>query len=93
MIDYYKKPISADVYNSVRKDHGEDLVVFASFSAPEGDYYGNPERARMLTEWGFEDAACPTIGCETSWDADTEGYTRENFTAEYWLCVPRDEEY
>lgn len=70
----------------IRSSHPE-LVVFCSYSAPDGDQFGNPDECQMFTEFGFRDADVPLIGAKTTWEKDPEcEYNRLNEKTEYWLC-------
>jgi hypothetical protein len=91
MCEYKKIVTTAEVWAVIRARHHEQLKVFSSFSAPEGDHYGNPNEGRMMTEYGFDGADCPLIGADTRWDIDSEKpHKRINERHEYWLCLPID---
>lgn len=86
-------PTSAEVWAVIRAKHNSDLVVFSSYSAPDGDQFGDPGIAVMMTEYGLNDADYPLIGAKTTWDAHHEVYSKErNENTEYWLCVPEHED-
>lgn len=86
MSDYITIPTSAEVWAVIKARHLE-LKVFSSYSAPNGDPYGNPDDCRMQTEYGFENADVPIIGAETKWEKDPEcDYKRVNESTHYWLC-------
>ena len=88
--DYTKVPTSPEVWAVIRARHKE-LVVFGSYSAPDGDEFGDPNEGRMMTEYGFQCSRCPLIGVETRWDINRDHpHTRENERHEYWLCAPRE---
>ena len=86
-MDWSRRYTTIDVWSRIRRDHPE-MVVFSSYSAPDGDYYGDPSRAKMITEYGFEGAGAPVIGAETAWDVDRENLAKkENLEEYFWLCV------
>ncbi len=88
-MEHKKVTTSIEVYAVIRAKHGDELQVFSSYSAPDGDYYGNPDQGRMFTEWGFKGAECPIYGSEHRWDIDRDKpHNRNNQTSEYWLCIP-----
>jgi len=91
-MNYKRIPTSKEVYCAKMDRHYEDLSVFSSYSAPNGDYYGNPDVCRMMTEWGFKGADFPILGIETTWDRQPKGvYERVNEQHKYWLCVVVEE--
>ncbi|MCP5004959.1 MAG: hypothetical protein GY941_13645 [Planctomycetes bacterium] len=91
MTDYKKITTSPEVWAVIKARHHKDLGVFGSFSAPDGDHYGNPDEGIMKTEYGFKDADYPLMGAETRWDIDRETpHKRINERHEYWLCLPID---
>ena len=85
-MEHRKVYTSAEVYAVIMARHPE-MTVFGSYSAPDGDHFGDPSRAKMFTEWGFYDSDIPTVGVETTWDAGN-GSKREHLKSEYWLCFP-----
>jgi hypothetical protein len=84
----YKKVITSyDVWSAIRKNHTE-LKVFGSYSAPNGDYFGDTSQGKMITSYGFENSDYPIIEAETVWDIDREQpYKRINESHKYWLCI------
>lgn len=92
MTEYKRVPTSAEVWAVIRARHPE-MKVFGSFSAPEGDPYGDPSKGRMFTSYGFEGNDYPVIEAQTTWDIDHENkHMRVNQHHEYWLCLPIREE-
>lgn len=91
MTDYVKHETTYDIWKAIREAH-PDMVVFGSYSAPDGDSFGNPNRAVMMTSYGFSGDRHPIIEARTEWDA-TPSYKvtgkRENETHKYWLCVAK----
>lgn len=82
-----KIPTTYDVWRTIRKAHPE-LMVFSSFSAPDGNYYGNPDQGEMITTYGFRASDFDLIGARTTWDVDRDNpANRLNEKHEYWLCV------
>lgn len=87
MSDYKKIPTSAEVWAVIRARH-TDLKVFSTYSAPDGDQFGNPDQCVMMTEYGIPGADVPLIGAETTWEKDPEcDYKRVKETHRYWLCT------
>jgi hypothetical protein len=91
MNDYRKLPTSAEVWAVLKAKHGAELRVYGSYSAPEGDSMGDPSKAVMMTEYGFEDGKWPLMGARTTWDLGgrppgMREYERFNERTEYWLC-------
>ena len=77
---------SAEVYAVIKARHYDDLVVFGSYSAPEGSEFSN--QCEMYTEWGFKHADLPLMALRTTWDKDPEiSYKRINQVTKYWLFV------
>lgn len=83
---------SAEVWAVIRARH-PDMVVFGSFSDPDGSFSGG-SRGQMMTEYGFRNCEIPLLRAETTWDIGPEGsHERLNEQHKYWLSVPlRDEE-
>jgi alpha-L-fucosidase len=89
-MDGYKRVrTSAEVWAVIRARHPE-MVVFGSYSAPNGDHHGDPTKAKMFTSYGFEGCDYPVMEAESTWDIG-EGYKRNNEKHEYWLCLPMRE--
>lgn len=90
---YIKIKTTAEVWKSIRMAHPE-LVVFSSFSNPDGYMFGGSgEIGVMETSFGFDGRDFPTIEARTSWDIDPDQpYVRGNEKHEYWLCVGVEEE-
>ena len=85
-----KIPTSREVWAMIKARHPE-LVVFGSYSAPEGDYYGNHDECRMMTEYGFKGCDYPIIGAKTTWDYNPLNTSeRANEKHTYWLCVAEE---
>jgi len=93
MSDYRKIDTTPEVWAAIRASHPE-LKVFSTYSAPEGDYFGNSDICKMMTEYGFDGCDQPIIGAETTWDRnpDPKSYKRINEKNTYWLCVGIDDE-
>jgi len=90
MCDYKKIPTSPEVWAVIKAAHKE-LCVFSSYSAPDGDLYGNPDKSRMMTEYGFRGCNCPIMGAETTWDKNPDKpHERINEHSNYWLCASVD---
>jgi hypothetical protein len=89
--DYVKHETTYEVWRVIKEAH-PDLVVFGSYSAPDGDRFGDPTRAVMITSYGFEGDRYPILEARTEWDATHEYRVtakRENETHKYWLCVSK----
>lgn len=91
-MNYKKLATSAEVWAVIRARHYNDLGVFSSYSAPEGDYFGNPQLGVMATEYGLNGAGCPLLGARTTWDVGPVAHERKNEKTEYWLCYPIEDE-
>jgi len=90
-MEYKKTPTTPEVWAVIKARHHKDLMVFSSYSAPDGDRFGDPDQGRMMTEYGLVNAGCPLMGADTRWDIDREKlHKRINERHEYWLCVPVD---
>jgi len=88
MSDYKRVPTSAEVWAVIRARHPE-LLVFGSYSAPDGDQFGDPSKGKMFTSYGFEHGDFPVMEAQTTWDIDPEAMRkRKNERHEYWLCLP-----
>ena len=92
MSNYKKIKTTKEVWLTIKLAH-EDLEVFSTYSAPEGDMYGDPNECVMLTEYGFIGCDFPIIGAKTTWDRSPKGsFKRENEKHIYWLCVAIDQD-
>lgn len=85
MSDYKRVKTSPEVWAVIRARHPE-MVVFGSYSAPDGDFYVNQSIGKMFTSFGFRGHDYPVIEVETTWDI--VGLKRENEKHDYWLCLP-----
>jgi hypothetical protein len=96
MTDYKRTPTSAEVWAVIRARHPE-LKVFGSYSAPDGDHFGDPSKGKMFTSYGFDGADFPIMEAQTTWDIDMDAppekrFKRLNERHEYWLCLPLKED-
>ena len=88
MNDYKRVPTSAEVWAVIRARHPE-LRVFGSYSAPDGDEFGDTSKGRMFTSYGFTQGDYPVMEAQTTWDIDREDPgSHKNQRCEYWLCLP-----
>ena len=87
MSEHNRVSTTFEVYKSVRVFHPE-LQVFATYSAPEGDTFGDPDECVMSTEYGFKGEDFPIVGCKTTWGKNPDKpEERLNEETKYWLCV------
>jgi len=90
MSEYKKISTSPEVWAVIRAKHNENLVVFGSFSEPDGNE--TSDDGIMMTSYGFKDASCPLIEARTTWTIDQKKpYKRINQINEWWLCYPTEE--
>jgi hypothetical protein len=88
MTDYKLVPTTVDVWRALRIAH-PDMVVFESYSDPDGHHSGGGYTGRMETSFGFRQGDYPIIKAETKWEINPENPSdRINETHEYWLCLP-----
>ena len=91
MSEYIKVPTSAEVLAVIHARH-PDMTVFSSYSAPDGDRFGNPQTGVMQTAFGFKNGDYPVIETRATWDiSDKSPNWRERVKNEYWLCLPKKE--
>jgi hypothetical protein len=91
MSEYKTIPTTYEVWKTI-KEHHPDLVVFGSFSAPDGDYFGDPNRGKMFTSYGFKNTDYPIVQAETQWNIGfPDRSVRHDEEHEYWLCVAIEE--
>lgn len=87
-MEYRKIATSAEVWAVIRARH-KDLVVFGSYSAPDGDQFGDMSIGRMDTSYGFRNSDYPLIEASTTWTIDhDQRHNRIDEITEYWLCIP-----
>ena len=87
MSEYECVPTNWAVWAEIRINHSHQLRVYGSYSTPEGDSFGNPDKGIMKTEYAFENAQWPLIGAETTWEIKRPSTQRFNESTKYWLCV------
>lgn len=88
--DYKLIPTTRDVYQTIYGTHFSQFSVFATISQPDGNPHGDPDRARMYTEWGFRDADYPTIAVDETWQVCREAPgQRVERDVQYFICVAR----
>ncbi len=86
-------PTSSDVYYAIREAHHKDLIIFSSYSAPEGDQYVDPTKGVLSTAWAFKDSDRPIIKTTVEWDIDEDNPdSRKNVKSSYWLSRPAAQE-
>lgn len=84
---------TVEVWRAIKAKHNDDLVVFACYSHPDGDPYGDPDEGEMYTVYGFEGADYPLMGAITTWRIDREKPCERNDVVEkFWLYITRKEE-
>ena len=92
MVTYLKVTTSAEVYAVIWAKHGDNMKVFATYSAPDGDPYGNSDKCEMYTEWGFNNSDIPLISCRIQWDKDQESpANRLNVSRTYQIFSAMEE--
>lgn len=74
------------VWAAIRATHPE-MIVFGSYSYPNGYYDSDQQECSMYTEYGFKGDDCPIIAAETTW---LEGSDEK--TNMYWLCSGGEED-
>lgn len=89
-MEYRKVTTSAEVWAVIKAKHGKDLVVFSSFSDPDGTFCGGSGgTGRMETAYGFVNADYPIMEAKTTWEISLDQpHKRINEAHEYWLCLP-----
>ncbi len=88
MSDYKRVKTSAEVWAVIYARHPE-MRVFETYSALNGDDFGDQSKGRVFTSYGFEHGDFPVIAAQTTWDIDMEVPSkRNNQQHEYWLCLP-----
>ena len=91
--DYKLFPTTRDVYETIYGVHFSQFCVFATISQPDGNPHGDPDRARMYTEWGFKDADYPTIAIDETWQVNRyHPHQRIERNVQYFICVARRSE-
>ena len=91
MKDYSLVITSYEVWKAIHTQHPE-LRVFGSYSAPNGNEFGNLNKGMMFTSYGFPQSDYPIMEGQTTWDIDREHpEIRMNEVHEYWLCIPMPE--
>lgn len=89
MEDYKRISTSAEVWAVIHARHRGELVIFSSFSDPDGSFMGNTGEGRMDTTYGFKDVDYAFIGISTTWTTNPEKpYERIDEKHECWLCLP-----
>jgi len=89
MCEYKTIPTSVEVWAVIKAKHHDQLKVYSSYSAPEGDFFGNLNEGKMVTEYALTGADYPLMGAETRWTINHEKpYERINEQHKYWLCLP-----
>lgn len=87
-MSFVKIPTTRAVYRAIYAEHMQKLSPFGVISEPCGSHHGDPNRARMYTEWGFRDCDFPIIAAETVWYYNPEAPAERNGVEEkFWLCI------
>lgn len=87
-----------DIYRSIVNAHaGKDLVVFSSFTNPDGTAFGGGgSRGEVYTLWGLKGAEFPLLEAHSTWDIEWETKMgefvacRKNEVHVYSLLSPED---
>jgi hypothetical protein len=90
MSEYTRIETGAEVWAVLRARHSTDMVVYATFSDPDGGFNGGPgEIGRMDTSYALKGADFPFIEAESRWTIDPERpHVRIGESHRYWLVVP-----
>ena len=84
---------SSQVWHAIHRANSDDLHVSSSYSAPDGDMFGDPSICRMETEYTLKGADMPLMCAKTTWDKPEHGSSnRPNEKHEYWLIVNTNNE-
>lgn len=90
-MNYKSMETSAEVWAVIKARHN-DLMVFGSYSAPDGDQYGDPSQGRMDTSLGFKGSDYPIMEARTEWTIDRDNPSKRiDEATRYWLCLPIEE--
>lgn len=90
-LTYRKVETSKDVYSHIRTKHADSLIVFGTVSHPCGDQFGNPDEARMYTEWGFKDSDVPLVAIDERWAVCRDAPNQRNeYDIRYYLFAARE---
>ena len=81
MSEWQETETTREIAEALRRAH--DLCVYGSYSAPDGDEFGDPDEARMMTLWALPGTDYPLLKQETRWPV---GCHHERTTTN-WLCV------
>lgn len=93
MSEYSQIVTSAEVWAVIRAKHHDQLVVFGSFSNPDGNFNGPSDKGEMFTSYGFVEGSCPLLEARTTWTIDREKPSKRiDEVTEYCLCVAVDSE-
>ena len=80
MLPYIRIPTSAEVAAVILARHPDIRVVAGSTDM---------ERGRIVTAYGFDQAGCPLLEIEATWEPiPREDGSRRNERTAHWLCVP-----
>lgn len=86
MAEYTRLETTPEVWAVLRARHHKDMEVYATYSAPDGDQFGDPTIARMETVYSIR--GVPFIEAKTTWDAGS--LDRKNEAHHYWLCIAKE---
>jgi hypothetical protein len=93
MSDYTRLVTSAEVYAVIMAKHRDQMASFATFSDPDGTFYGGCGVGRMDTVWGIAGCDYPILEIQTRWDIDPDQpHKRVNQTHSYFLLMAKKEE-
>lgn len=87
---------SPEVYFVIQARHADQMGVFSSFSAPDGNHELGVYNGRMETTWGIRGTDYPIIGAKKEWDLEwnqnKKCNERKNEKTIYYLFCPEKEE-
>ena len=90
MSDYTRVSTSAEVWAVIHARH-KDLIVFSSFSDPDGTFNGGSgETGRMETSYGFKGSDCPLMEYRQTW-SNVAG-SKKDVSFQYYLCLPQKDD-
>ncbi len=89
MDDFRLIPTTRNVWIAIWAKHKNELVLFSSFSNPNGTFHGGAgKRGEMWSTYGISGCDYPLIEIRTTWEIHQDRpHERMYEQEEYYLCL------
>ena len=89
---YKEIETSAEVVAVIWAKHRKELIVFESYTDPDGTCPMGNGMPKAETAWGISGSSDPLFRTVHTWETGEDWYTKTKEKVVHTLCVPMNEE-